>query len=366
MKRILLSAVLITSLSLTANANTTADTSSAKTTQKSDNGVIITPDNFIQADSVRAFFKEIEQSKGKVNVVRPVRELTNTDNQDVIRMNRDTLYTRTVLDVTGGASITTKEYAGFQNINVIDINHGQVASLTGHGTLKIDESMLTEGHHVYVIVRTGLLRNLSEDEMMAKAHQAQDAVSVAFKSSTPFTPPVKYDFSTLDKVKYKILKAFAINPQKDVAKLGLGTVKERDPDAARVVVAIGWGALAGQEAVYSAFSGQKERVSFTIDSKPNANKTGFFSVTIYNGDGYIATLNYAINSDDMVANKDGSYTMTFLASGEPIKEGEKNVIRTPRGKVWTGVLRSYNIKDKEEGFKWVDHWTEKMNKAFAK
>lgn len=329
-------------------------------------GVVITPKNFIHADSTRAFFKEIDQSKGKVNVVRPVRSLTNADNQDVIRMNRDTLYTRVILDVKGGATISTKEYAGYQNINVIDINHSQISSLTGSGTLEVDESMLTEGQHVYVIVRTGLLRDLPEKEMMAKARKAQDDVSITFKSSKPFAPSVEYDFSTLDTVKYKILKEFALAPQKDVAKDGLGTVKERDPDKARVIVAIGWGALAGQEAVYAPFTGYKERASFTITDKPNSHKTSFFSITIYNADGYIATIKYAINSDDMIPNKDGSYTVTFLASGEPVKEGEKNIVRTPRGKLWTGVLRSYNIKDKEEGFVWGDGWAEKMTAAFKK
>jgi len=344
----------LTTLGLTAAAE-------AKT-----EGVVITPDNFIHADSTRAYLKELDQSDGKVNIVRPVRELTNADNQDVIRMNEDTLYTRIVLDVKGGATITTKKYNGYQNINVIDVNHSQIASLTGHGTLKVDETMLTEGQHVYVIVRTGLLRGFPEKDMMAKGHKAQDNISVSFKSSEPFVASVKYDFSTLDTVKYKILKDFALNPQKDVAKKGLGTLKQRDPDLARVIVAIGWGALAGNEAVYAAFTGYKERASFTLTDKPNSKETGFFSITIYDADGYIATINYAINSDDMIPNKDGSYTINFLASGEPVKEGEKNVVRTPRGKFWTGVLRSYNIKDKEEGFIWVDSWAEKMTKMFKK
>jgi len=338
----------------------------ATTADANSESVVITPDNFIHADSTRAFFKEIDQSKGEVNIVRPVRELTNADNQDVIRMNRDTLYTRVVLNVKGGASITTKEYEGYQNINILDVNHSQIATLTGHGTLIVDEAMLTEGHHVYVIVRTGLLRNLPEKEMMAKGHKAQDNISVSFKSSEPFVASVNYDFSTLDIVKYKILKEFALNPKKGAAKNGLGTLKERDPDAARVVVAIGWGALSGVDAAYAAFTGSKERVSFTITDKPNANETGFTSITIYNVDGYIATINYAINSDDMIPNKDGSHTITFLTSGEPVKEGEKNVVRTPRGKLWTGVLRSYNIKDKEEGFAWVDFWAGKMIQAFKK
>ena len=63
------------------------------------NGVIITMDNFIHADSTRAYLKELAQSKGKVNVIRPSRDYPNTDTQDVIRMNSDTLYTRLILDV---------------------------------------------------------------------------------------------------------------------------------------------------------------------------------------------------------------------------------------------------------------------------
>ena len=338
----------------------------ATSIQAKPNGVTVTLDNFIHADSTRAYLKELAQSNGKVNVIRRVRELTNADNQDVIRMNRDTLYTRVILDVKGGASITAKKYDGYQNINVIDINHSQIASLTGHGTLKVDESMLTEGHHAYVIVRTGLLRKLPEKEMMAKAHKAQDNISISFHSSEPFVPSVNYDYESLDVVKYRILKDFALNPKKDTVKNGLGTLKERDPEAARVVVAIGWGALSGKQAVYSSFTGSRERETFTITNKPNAYDKGFFSITVYNADGYIATINYAINSDNMLPNKDGSYTITFLASGEPVKTGDKNVVRTPRGKYWTGILRSYNIKDKNEGFAWVDSWTNKMNRAFKK
>ena len=135
---------------------------------------------------------------------------------------------------------------------------------------------------------------------------------------------------------------------------------------ARVVVAIGWGALGGDQAVYSPLTGYGERESFTITSKPNLYDKGFFSITTYNANGYIATINFAINSDDMIPNKDGSYTIDFLASGEPVRDGERNVVRTPRGQYWTAVLRAYNIKDKEEGFVWVDSWAGEMTKAFKK
>jgi len=335
--------------------------------EESAKGVVITNENFIHADSTRAFLKELAQSDNKVNVIRPVREFANTDNQDVIRMNSDTLYTRMILDVKGGASITTKPYDGFQNIQVVDINHSEIKTLMGPGTVTIDETMLSEGQHAYVLVRTGILRDLPKKEGMEKAHKAQDAISITYKSSEPYVPSVNYDFSTLDTVKYQILSDFVNHPIKDTVKNGFGTVESRDAASARIVVAVGWGGLSGTNAVYSAFTAKGERQSFTID-KPNLNfdKKGFFSFTIYNADGYIATMNYAINSDDMVVNDDGTYTITFLASGEPVKEGENNVVRTPRGKLWTGVLRAYYPKDKNETFAWADGWTAKMTKEFMK
>ncbi len=342
-------------VSLASEATTTA------------NGVVVTNENFIHADSARAYIKEIALA-GKVNTIRPLRVMANADNQDVIRMNSDTLYTRVVLDVKGGATISIKEYEGFQNIMVLDPNHSEIKTLMGAGTVEIDESMLTEGHHAYIVIRTGLLRELDEKDAYAKAHKAQDNISITTKSAEPFVPSVKYDFATLDKVKYKILMDFAKNPKKDTVKNGFGTMKDRDPESARTVVAIGWGGLSGTNAVYSAFSAKGERQSITID-KPNLHygegKKGFFSMTIYNANGYIATINYALNSDDMVENKDGTITLNFIASGEPI-DGLVNVVRTPRGKMWTGVMRAYYPKSKDETFAWADAWTEKMGKEFTK
>ena len=329
-------------------------------------GVVVTPDNFINADSTRAYKKELAQSDGKVNVLRRLRVFANTDNQDIIRMNSDTLYTRVVLDVKGGASITTKDYDGFQNIQVLDPNHSEIKTLMGAGTVKVDASELTEGHHAYILIRTGLIRSLPEKEAFEKAYKAQDNISITYNSSEPYVPAVEYDFSTLDKVKYKILTDFVKHPVKDTVKNGFGLMKDRDPLSARTVVAVGWGGLSGKNAVYSAFVAKGERRSYTFE-KPNLNykEHGFFSFAAYNGMGYIATKNYTINSDDMVENKDGSITINFLASGEPVN-GLKNVVRTPRGKLWTGIFRCYYPKNKNETFKFADALTAQMNKEFNK
>jgi len=56
------------------------------------------------------------------------------------------------------------------------------------------ERLITEGHHAYIVIRTGLLRDIPEKEAFAKAHKAQDNISITFKASEPFVPAVKYDF----------------------------------------------------------------------------------------------------------------------------------------------------------------------------
>ena len=45
----------------------------ASIAQAKSSNVIVTHDNFIHADSTRAYLKELAQSNGKVNVVRAVR-----------------------------------------------------------------------------------------------------------------------------------------------------------------------------------------------------------------------------------------------------------------------------------------------------
>ena len=319
-------------------------------------------ENFIHADSTRAFMKQIAKSDGKVNVIVHERDFITPDTQDVIRSNRDTLYSRVILNVKDGASISLGEYDGYQTANVLDINHSQIAVQKGEGTLKLDSSMLTEGDFVYIIIRTGVNRDTEGNLLLDEAREAQDRITVKYSSDEMFVPE-NYDLGTLDTVKYQILERFAEDPSKYLVRDGFGKVGERDEAAAQTMIAIGWGGLSGTEAVYSPFTANGERRTFTID-KPNLkyDEGGFFSFTIYNENGWIATDNYAINSQDMIQNSDGTFTITFLASGEPVLPDDLNVVRTPRGKLWTGVIRAYEPVDKIETFDWADNWTAIMTK----
>lgn len=222
--------------------------------------------------------------------------------------------------------------------------------------------MLSVGQHGYIIVRTGFIAGLSDDEKMERAYAAQDGIAFTAKSNAPYVPSVKYDFSTMDAVKYDILRNFALNlPENFSVGDGAGLIGERDEETAKVVVAIGWGFLPKSQAAYASFTGYREREVLTIKS-PELKEKGFFSYTLYDDNGWIATNDYAINSDDMIQNKDGTYTVTFLASGEPVQKNDLNVVRTPRGKYWTAVLRSYNPVDPEANQKLIDGYARGFDK----
>jgi hypothetical protein len=238
----------------------------------------------------------------------------------------------------------------------------------GAGEIQLDKSMLTEGQHIYMIVRTGLLRNLDEKEMFQKGRDAQGKITITAKSNEPFVPSVNYDFSSLDVVKQAIFKDYAKDPSQYSTRLGFGTKKDRSDKDARVVIAIGWGGLSKENASYSSFMGRGERETFTFNAPALKYKdNGFFSFTMYTADGYIGTQNYAINSDDMVTNDDGTYTVTIIASGEPIQTDDKNVIISPRdSRGWMGILRMYKPTDPDKNYDWNEATTKKMTELFAK
>ncbi len=346
---------------------TVVSKSKSQNETKKQKKVVINNDNFIHADTSRAFLKQLAKQNNEVNKLVKDREFSNPDVQDVIRMNKDTLYSRVLLDVSEGATIKLPKYKGYQSALVLDINHSQIAVLEGEGELKITKKMLTKGDFVYVIFRTGVSRKDKFNLDYDYAHKQQDAIQIIAKSSKKFVPSVEYDYKKLKSFKEKLLIEFGKNPKKNVVKNGLGTMKERDPESARVVVALGWGGLGGDYAVYSSFSGQGEKQTITLDLPDLKYKEGaFFSITIYDDLGWIDTVNYAINSEDMTPNKDGTYTITILASGEPAEEGILNVVRSPRGRTWSGILRAYAPKNKDKVFAWADSWTSKMTKKFMK
>jgi len=81
------------------------------------------------------------------------REPVPIDQQTVIRMNRDTLYSSVVLDLSESATITMPETDGrYQSLHVIDQDHYSYAETTP-GRYEITEERVGT-RYAYIIVRT--------------------------------------------------------------------------------------------------------------------------------------------------------------------------------------------------------------------
>ena len=67
--------------------------------------VIVNVDNFVRAETAAQFDRMIEYAGGS-NRFFHLREPTPLDKQTVIRMNRDTLYSAAIVDISEGATLT--------------------------------------------------------------------------------------------------------------------------------------------------------------------------------------------------------------------------------------------------------------------
>ena len=76
----------------------------------------VTVENFIRAESDR-MFASLQSDAGGVNRLKHNRAPTPIDHQPVIRMNRDTLYSSAIVDISQGATVTVPD-AGDRYVSV--------------------------------------------------------------------------------------------------------------------------------------------------------------------------------------------------------------------------------------------------------
>jgi hypothetical protein len=86
--------------------------------------VPVTVDNFIRAES-DLYFSGVALKEGGFGKFEHHRELANIDAQNVIRMNRDTLYSAIVLDLDAGPATITLSDAGKRFMSMQIINQDQ-------------------------------------------------------------------------------------------------------------------------------------------------------------------------------------------------------------------------------------------------
>jgi hypothetical protein len=261
-------------------------------------GTIVTQDNFPQAFT-NMRFGAILKNTGGVNkfFAMPVPSSVPAE-QFVVRMNRDTPYSVSVIDMSGdNVYVTVPKTDRYVTIQIVDENHETQPMIYGSGRHKIT----AKTKHAFVIVRA--LEGKIRDKLVIEADSAKPFVLKQWdmKSFHVIDKAGNLDFSD----GYDQSKAFSNKESGQTAYMNY------------VGAAGGWGGAMVQDNIYQTSQYFAADGSYEMTfADPKAKY--FWSATVYNGDGRMFNDKANISSEmNPVKNADGTYTLRFGCKGKP-------------------------------------------------
>jgi hypothetical protein len=306
-----------------------------------DGAVLVSVDNFTRAESDLYFSNVVKE--GGFGRFTHIRELTPPDNQLVVRSNRDTLYSAGVFDLEAGpVTISLPDSGGrFMSMQVITEDHYVPAVFYARGehTLTRDDIGTR-----YVMVAIRILVDPDDDADLNAVHALQDAVGLQQEHTGSFEIP-KWDPVSQKTVRDVLVELSATLPD---SKGMFGTKNDTDPVRRLIGSASAWGGNPEKDAMYfSVHPAENDGAAIYrlfVDEVP---VDGFWSVTVYNKDGYF-TPNpqnaYSLNNVTAQRGADAKITIQFggcdaaTANCLPITPGWNYLVRLyrPQHKVRNG------------------------------
>jgi hypothetical protein len=311
-----------------------------------DGGQVVTPETYPTLETSHQILKN--QDLVGVNNILHKRKLTPTNNQPVVRMNRDTYYSFAVVNVSKGASITMPEIpAGkYMSIQPVTEDHRIQAMEYGAGTFELSSHT---GSHVYVVIR--LDATFSE----AQAKAIQDKMSVKANSSTEFTAPAVNEQS-FTQVENSLKAQIAGIAKRDGVNALTGMFTDVKGDSAKlysdekyqVGAAIGWGGAQMVDNIYEVSGNYPMGHCHQATFEDPKNKA-FWSITVYNKKGFMFNDAANVSSNTAIMNKDGSYTVSFGCGSD----APNNIETANESGVFNLGIRHYQPSDKvkNEGYR---------------
>lgn len=302
----------------------------------------VTVDNFVRAES-DLYFRGMLKDSGAVGTFLHRREPARIDNQTVIRLNRDTLYSSAVFDLDAGSVTITLPDTGkrFMSMQVINEDHYVPEVVYGKGAYTLTKDKVGT-RYVAVAIRT--LVDPANPKDVDEVHGLQDAIKVSQKATGKFEAP-NWDSASQKKVRDALLVLGSTIPD---FKKAFGTKSDVDPVRHLIGSAAAWGGNPDKDAIYLNVTptGNDGRTIYKLDVK-NVPVNGFWSVSVYNAEGYYEKNTYdaySINSITGERRADGSIAVQFggcdgkIPNCLPITKGWNYTVRLyrPRPEILTG------------------------------
>ena len=293
----------------------------------------VTPDNFVRAESDR-YLGNLAKEGGFGKLFHR-REPAAIDNQTVIRLNRDTLYSSAVFDLDAGPVTITLPDAGkrFMSMQVIDEDEYTPLVQYGAGSQTLTKEAIG-ARYVVVAVRT--LVNPDDPKDLEAVHALQDAIRVDQPGG-----PGKFEVPNWDEASQKTVRDGLLTLATTLpdTKGMFGPRGEVDPVRHLIGAASAWGGNPEKDALYlnvvPAHNDGKTIYKLNVKDVP---VDGFWSISVYNAKGYFEPnpeSAYTLNNITAKASADGSIAIQFGGCDGKIE----NCLPTPPG--WNYLVRLY-------------------------
>ena len=302
---------------------------------QSDAVVPVTKANYAAAETQTVFAKYIANvakasCSGGMGVLLNDSKAADPKDRTVIRINFDTLYSWLILDLNDPATITLPETGGrYQSAMVAD-DQGYVFVYKNPGAYELTKENVGS-RYALVAFRTGV--NMGDPEDLDKARDLQKELKVSQANRGEFVQPNRWNLEEM-----LALRA-AYNQERNEQGVKSEDLYGRkgviSPERNNMGVAVGIGGLPKEGAVYLFYTPSSEQAqTLTLKDVPYGNNA-FWSLTVYDKDGFPVGDNYNVNSAFVTANDQGKVVLNF--GGDSSQE---NYLGIYPG--WNATLRIYN------------------------
>jgi hypothetical protein len=314
---------------------------SAQTTPSS--AELVTVENYNRAQTDVNFAGVVKN--GGFGKFRHGRELAPPVQQGIVRPNRDTLYSFAVFDLDAGPVTITLPDAGkrFMGMQVVNQDQYTPATYYGVGTHALTREMIGTRYAIAVV---RFLVDFSNKEDVRQVHALQDAI----KSSQEW--PGKFEIPNWDEASLKKVQAALLllgTTVSDTRRMFGANENEIDPVRHLIGSAMLWGGYPEKDALYLPITPAQNDGSTIHNLRVgDVPVDGFWSLTVYNSEGYLQPNQYNVYSVSSITAKkspDGSVAIQLggcdgkIQNCLPITPGWNYTVRLfrPRAEILDGT-----------------------------
>jgi len=309
------------------------------------NTVPVTVDNFARAETDHYLAVNAKAAGGLGRMVHR-REPASIDEQTVIRLNRDTLYSFGVFDLAAAPVTVSLPDAGkrFMSLQIINEDHYVPFVAYDHAPHTLTQDNVGTR---YVVIAVRTLVDPNDPKDLDEVHRLQDAIKVHQDNSGKLELP-DWDQASLKEVREALLMLAKHTGGFDHA---FGAKDEVDPVRHLIGTAAGWGGNPDKDATYLGLAVPKNDGTTIYKLRvKDVPVDAFWSVSVYNAAGYFEKNPYdAYTLNNVTAKKtaDGAIAIQFggcdgkIPNCLPIMPGWNYTVRLyrPRQEILSGAWK---------------------------